>query len=316
MAAFKTFMIDVSIIIVSYNTKDLILKCFGSIGKYVKGVEFEVIVVDNASSDASVEAIKNFKFQMLNIKLISNRNNRGFGAANNQGIKIAKGRYILLLNPDTELVEDSVSIMVNWMDLNPQVGISSCKLIYPDGSIQPTGGFFPNILRVFLWSILLDDFPLVGDIFGSYHPKASFYKRERLLDWVTGAFFLVRREVLDVLKGFDEDYFLYVEEVDFCYRAKKRRGVDLVHPKGGRLWVVQYVPITSVIHHKGASGTTEGMITREFLGLEIFYKKHYGFVEQVLLRLFLFVGCLVRVIVFAIMNRSRAEIYVRAITKI
>lgn len=290
-------MIDISVITVSYNTKDLLLKCLKSVERFTKGVEYEVIVVDNASSDGTVNELKT-----QNLKLIENKENRGFGAANNQGIKIASGRYILFLNSDTELVEDSISTMVNWMDSNPHVGIASCKLVNSDGTLQPTGGFFPNIARVFLWTTFLDDIPLFGG--SAYHPKPSFYKKERSLDWVTGAFFLARREVINDIKKFDEDYFLYVEEVDLCYRAKKKK------------WDIRFVPITSLVHHQGASGTTNGMITREFSGLETFYKKHYSIVEQLLLRIFLFIGCLARIVVFGIINRRLAKIYARAITKI
>lgn len=292
-------MIDVSIISVSYNTKDLLLKCLESIRKYVRGVRYEVIVIDNNSSDGTAEELKNIHFQ-----LIENKENRGFGAANNQGINIAKGRYILFLNPDTELREDSISKMISWMDANPRVGISSCALVNPDGSIQPTGGFFPNIGRVFMWSTLIDDIPLASNIFGSYHPKASFYEKERELDWVTGAFFMIRREVLREVGVFDEDFFLYVEEVELCFRAKMEG------------WNVTYIPKTRVLHRKGASGTTEGMITREFQGLKIFYHKHYGVIERLLLKVFLLYGCLVRIILFVIIKPSLAKIYARAITKI
>ena len=291
-------MIDVSIIIVSYNTKKLTLKCIASVKKFVRGVVYEVIVIDNCSSDGSADAID----KLTKVQLIANSNNMGFGAANNQGIKNARGRHILLLNPDTELVEDSVSIMISWMDLNKQVGVSSCRLIYPNGSLQPTGGFFPNIVRMNLWTNFSDDSLL--NPFGSYHPPVYFYNQERVLDWVTGAFLLMRREVLDDIKGFDEDYFLYVEEVDLCYRAKKAG------------WVVHYMPLTSVIHHKGASVTTENMIILEFQGLKLFYKKHYSAIEGLLLKVFLIYGCLVRVIVFAIMKPGLSKVYARAITKI
>lgn len=293
-------MINVSVIIVSYNTRGLILKCIKSVKKFTKAVTYEVVVIDNASTDDSVDAIA----RLEKVKLIKNEDNKGFGAANNQGIEIANGEFVLLLNPDTELVEDSISKMVEWMRVHKEVGISSCQLINSDKTLQPTGGFFPNIGRVILWSTFIDDLPFVGEIFGSYHPNSNYYKKERSLDWVTGAFFLMRREVIRDVKGFDEDFFLYVEEVDLCHGAKK---------KG---WEVRYVPITSLIHHKGASGTTEGMITREFDGLKTFYGKHYGVVEQALLRLFLFVGCLVRIVVFGIMNTSLAKIYAKAITKI
>lgn len=309
--------IDLSIIIVSFNTKNLLLVCIDSVRKYTKGINYEIIVVDNGSSDGTQEAIKKIK----GVRPILNRENLGFAAANNQGIKIAQGRYILLLNSDTELREDSLGKMVGWMKKNSRVGISSCKLLNPSASTQATGGFFPNLARVFFWATFLDDLPLVSNLFGAYHPHTSrfftrsrFYENAHRQDWVTGAFFLMRREVVGDIGLLDEDFFMYVEEVDYCFRAKK---------KG---WEVWYVPITGVVHI-GAASSKEGLvefgegptakersIIGEFEGLKRFYKKNYPDWQYGFLILFLKIAAVLRFAFYGIIkgNGYAKNIYAKA----
>ncbi len=303
-------IVDLSIIIVSYNTKELLLKCIESVKKYTKDITYEIIVIDNNSTDGTVEALRKLKVTGYRLQVITNKDNKGFGAANNQGMKKAKGRYILLLNSDTKLIENSLLSMVMWMDEHPKVGIASCKLVNADGTLQPTGGFSPTLPRVFLWATLIDDVPFVGDFFGSYHPHRSFYtksssaySKERPLDWVTGAFFLIRREVVREIGLFDESFFLYVEEVEYCMRTKA---------KG---WEVWYVPKTKIIHFGGASGTREGTVLREFEGLKLLYKKHYSKMAFAFLRLLLFIGSVLRMFIFGIIT-PRSRIYVHALGRI
>lgn len=299
-------MLNLSIIIITYNSKGFITECLESIKRYTTGLEYEVIIIDNASTDNSYQLAKKFVFNSHELRVIENSSNLGFAAANNQGMKIARGRYILLLNPDTRLLENSLLKMISFMDKHLDVGISSCKLINSDGSLQPTGGFHPTLWRVFLWSTLLDDVPLISNLFGSYHPhfSSSLYKEVNKIDWVTGAFFLTRREVLDKVGMMDEDFFLYVEELEYCWRTKL---------KG---WEIYYVPITKILHHGGASGTREETIWREFTGLKILYQKYFSLLHLLLLRLFLFIGSLVRILVFGMINPGKAKLYVNAVKKI
>lgn len=299
-------MIDVSIVILTYNSSDFISNCLASVKRWTKGIKYEVIIVDNASSDKTQDVIGKNISKQGSWQLIKNSDNTGFAGGNNVGIKKAKGRYILLLNPDTKLLENSVKTMTDWMDDNEKVGIASCKLLNEDKTIQPTGGFFPTLSRIFLWSTLLDDLPLVQNIFGSYHPHTyhDFYENERELDWVTGAFFLIRREVIEQVGLLDEDFFLYVEELELCLRAKE---------KG---WKVGYVPKTRVLHYVGKSGTREGTVIRELSGLKLLYKKHYSPTQQFILRIFLFLGSFLRAIIFGIIDTSRGKIYAKAIRTI
>jgi len=295
-------MIDLSIIIISYNTKKLTLECINSIIRNTHGISYEIIMVDNASDDGSVKAVEKLSLKFP-IRVISNSENVGFGQGNNQGMKIEKGRYILLLNTDTLIKGNLLCEMVNWMDKNKEVGISSCALKNKDGSIQGTGGYFPTLFRVFAWMTFLEDLPGIDYIIKPFHPmhgQSPFYKAEGFFkktserDWITGAYLLMRKEVVNDIGYFDHDYFMYTEEVDYCFRAKE---------KGWKVW---YLPKWSIIHYGGASSTKEFPILSEFRGIKTFYKKHMTSWEFWVLRLLLKLGSLLRIFVLGILKGSEA----------
>lgn len=288
-------MIDISIIIVSFNTKKLLENCLLSIKMHAKGINYEVIVVDNASSE-SITGITS----TTGLKIIQNKKNLGFAKANNQGIKKAQGRYVLLLNSDTELVENSLMKMIKWMDKHQEVGIVSCKLVNADGSTQPTGGSFPTLWRVFLWASFLDDLPGVASIFGSYHPHTGqFFDEEHQQDWVIGAFMLIRREVVDNIGYLDEDFFMYGEDVEYCLRTREAG------------WEVWYTPLTQIVHL--GSKLTERTVIGEFSSLPKIYKKHFAFWQYPFLLLFLKLGAFLRMIFFAIRGEGETvKVYAKA----
>ena len=299
--------IDLSIIIVSFNTKELLRNCIESVIKNTEKVKYEIIVVDNASKDGSTELVNGFS-KINRFKLIENKTNMGFGHANNQGMKECSGKYILLLNSDTLIKNNAIEKMISWMELNPKVGVASCALLNNDGSIQGTGGYFPSLIRVFSW-MTIQDIPFIDNLIKPFHPMRSksfrkgdaFFKEEKELDWVTGAFFLIRRKVIDKVGYFDEDYFMYTEEVDYCYRIKMAG------------WKIYYVPTPSVIHLGGASGIKGDNVLKEFNGIKLFYKKHYPSWQYPLLRLFLKIGALGRVLVFGLIEGGvSAKIYAKA----
>jgi len=256
---------DLSIIIVSWNVSNLLKKCINSIYKRTQGISFEVFVIDNASADNTVQIIrKNFS----QVKLIINQENKGFAGANNQGIKGAEGDYVLLLNPDTELKEDSFTKMVKFMKDNPKCGIAGCHLLNPDGSHQDSVRRFPKFLDQALILLKLHHiFPQFAP-FQHYLCKDFDYKQEQQVDQVMGAFFMIRRKVIEQIGLLDEKFFIWFEEVDYCQRAKAAG------------WQVIYTPLTSIIHHFGQSFKQVMTIKKQKIwnrSLRYYFFKHYGF---------------------------------------
>lgn len=292
-------MIDLSVIINSFNTKDLTIEAVKSAAKNMGKIDFEIIVIENDSSDGSLKALRVLAKKEKHLRLIVNEKNLGFAGGNNQGMGAAKGRYLLFLNSDTKTTSPIYPGLIKWMDEHPKVGVSSCALKNVDGSIQATGGFFPTLIRVFSW-MTIQDFPLVDSVIKPFHPLHSkssfargedFYKKEHEQDWVTGAFFLIRSNLAKKLKGFDEQYFMYVEEVDFCFRVKEL---------GYKVW---YLPQWSIIHYGGASDKTKGAaLVAEYEGIKRLYKKFFPGWQYPWLRFFLKLGALGRVVLFGILE--------------
>jgi GT2 family glycosyltransferase len=268
---------DLSVIIVSYNTKEFLKGCIESIYKTTKNIKFEIIVSDNASSDGTVEILK--KLQTENFKLIENKENLGFSKANNIGVKQATGRYLLFLNPDIEVHENTLEGMVKFMDENKSAGAATCKLIMPNGQIDDASHRgFPTPWNAF--SHFSGIAKLFGKtrIFGGYNLGFKDFTKAHEIDALAGAFMMTRREAGEQVGWWDEDYFFYGEDLDFCYMLKQNG------------WKINYVPQYSVLHYKGVSGgikktsqaiTTASKETKRrstkarFNAMRIFYKKHY-----------------------------------------
>lgn len=250
---------DISVIIVSWNVKSLLEKCLESIFRHAspsspqpspragEGVLFEVTVVDNASTDGTIEMVRE-KFPQ--VRFIANAKNKGFASANNQGIKIASGKYILLLNPDTELTENSLKKVFDKMEQNHPlapslvkegglIGVLGCKLLNSDGTLQPSIRRFPRVADIII--IFFKLHKLFPGLLGRYLAKDFDYTRESAVDQVMGAFICIRRSVIDKIGMLDGGYFIWFEEVDFCRRVR-RAGFK-----------VAYWPATSIIHHGGQS---------------------------------------------------------------
>lgn len=254
---------DLSILIVNYNTRELTLDALRSVYRSQTNYTFEVILIDNHSTDGSVEAIKE---EFPQVKIIENQENVGFAKANNQGIRRAAGRYILLLNSDTIIQPATLEIMLRFMDQHPNIGASGCKVVLPDGSLDKAcRRGFPTPSASFYYAFgLAKLFPHV--------PKFNQYQLSYLdpdddypVDCLVGAFMLVRREVIDHVGMLDEDFFMYGEDVDWCYRIKKAG------------WEIYYYPKTSIIHYKGAGKKRKSRkVVYEFhRAMILFHRKHY-----------------------------------------
>ncbi len=300
---------DISIVIVSTNIEDLLRKCLKSLVPALKSISSEVIVVDNASKDKTPDMVaKEFPW----VKLIRKHENRGFGANNNFGMKVAKGRYVLLLNSDTEIIDKNIfKEMIEWMDSHADVGVTTSALVNPDRkTYQGSGGSFPDLLRVFAWMFFIDDIPGLDNLIKPYHPLHGFsplntnedyFKKEHEQDWLTGAFYMMRKTAMDESGLFDEDFFLYVEEVELSYRFKKN---------GWRLW---YLPKWKIVHYGMVTNGSEKAMIFEMQNIKLLYKKHMPGWQLPILTLILKLGALIRIAIFGILSGPKvAKIYAKA----
>jgi GT2 family glycosyltransferase len=275
--------IDLSIIIVNWNASDLLERCLNSIFVTNSSICQEVIVVDNASSDGSQELLQ---VQYPQVKLVTNQENEGFARANNRGLRLAKGRYHLLLNSDAFVHPGTLENMVQFMDGNPEAGVAGCRLYYENGTLQPSCTGFPTLFTE-LWQVLwLDRLFPKSRIFGQYRMSYWNFDDVREVDSVMGAFMMLRPEAVVEVGLLDESYFMYSEEVDLCYRMKKAG------------WKVLFNPDASATHIWG--GTSKRIPSRtSFLRLYqsriMFFRKHYGSFVAFLYKLVLFLGSSLRV---------------------
>lgn len=229
-------MIDLSIIIVNWNVRGLLKKCLDSIYKSVNGLNFEVFVVDNASEDGSAGMVRE-KFPQT--RLIVNKENLGFAVANNQGIREARGEFILLLNPDTEVMPDTLANMVKWMRNNKQVSLAGCHLVNGHGDTINHVRRFPTI-----WSqiaIVLKLPHIFPSVLNKYLRYDFNYNRSVKVDSIRGGFFMIRQEIIKKIGMLDERYFLWFEEVDFCRRVKQ---------VNSEVW---YTPVAKCVDYVGQS---------------------------------------------------------------
>ncbi|SDG21934.1 hypothetical protein SAMN04488689_11117 [Paenibacillus sp. cl6col] len=256
-------MNDLSVIIVNYNTKQLTLNCLASVYQSITNYQIEVILIDNASHDNSVQAIAD---RYPQVRIISNTNNLGFSKANNQGMRIAEGRYVLLLNSDTVIEPDTLNVMIGFMDDHPNVGASGCKVVLPDGSLDKAcrRGFPTPSATFFYVSRLSKLFPTSPRI-NAYHREDLNPDEEYPIDCLIGAFMMVRRGAIEQVGMLDENFFMYGEDVDWCYRIKQAG------------WVNYYYPKTQIIHYKRASSRNKPFkITYEFhRSFFVLYNKHF-----------------------------------------
>jgi GT2 family glycosyltransferase len=227
---------DLSIITVPWNVKDLVRENFKAIFANTENIEFEVISVDNDSKDGTTEMIK---AEFPQVTSIFNNYNAGFAKANNQGIKISRGRYVLLLNPDMRVLPGTLEKMVRWMDGHKDVGVAGCHLINEKGETVLHVRRFPTVWdQLFIILKLPHLFP---NLLGKYLMRDFDYTKEAEADSIRGSFFMIRWEVIDKLGGLDERYFLWFEEVDYCRQAKNAG------------WKLMYTPAVKCIDHVGKS---------------------------------------------------------------
>jgi GT2 family glycosyltransferase len=274
-------MLDLSIIVVNYSAKEFLRKCIKSLLEHIsEKVSYEIIVVDNASADGSALELSDLKSKISNLRIILNKENLGFSKANNQGIKISqKTKYVLFLNSDTVMQVQTIEKMINFMDIHSDVGAATCKLVMSNGQMDDaTHRGFPTPWNAFSHFSGLEKLFPKSKLFAGYSLGWMNFEKAHEIDALAGAFMLVRRTAGEEVGWWDEDYFFYGEDIDFCYMLKQ---------KG---WKIYYVPDVSITHYKGVSGgikkvskeiATASEETKEraskcrFNAMRIFYRKHY-----------------------------------------
>ncbi len=258
---------DLSVIIVNWNTGSLLKKCIESIYQKTQNLDFEVIVVDNASNDNSVSLAKK---TCLDFKLIQNKENLGFAAANNQGAQKAKGEYLIFLNPDTELKNDALLKMVSFLRENPKVKILGPKLLNSDGTVQKSVRAFPKFLDQVLILLKVHHFLPKLKPLQRYFLKKFNYEKSQEVDQVMGAALMIRKKDFEKLGRFDEKFYIWFEEVDLCKRAKK---------SGGEVY---YFKTAKITHHGAVSFSQRLSFVRQWLftkSMLYYFKKHTSFIK-------------------------------------
>lgn len=265
-------MPDLSIIIVNWNVRDLLRECLRSIDAGLGVLDVEVIVVDSGSADGSVEMVRH---EYPRVHLIACEENVGFPRGNNIGLGQAKGQYLLLLNPDTVVLDDALPVLVDFLRANPDVGAVGPKLLNPDGSIQSSRRRFPSVLTGFFESTWLER--LAPGLLRRYYALDLPDNETADVDWLTGAFLMIPRSVYESVGGMDEGYYMYSEELDWCRRIKAT----------GRR--VVYHPTARVIHHVGKS--SEQAVTARHINFQRaklrYYRKYHGWGVATALRVYL-----------------------------
>lgn len=261
----ESCQVDLSIIIVSWNVQEYLRRCLNSLRADLdQNLKYEIIVVDNNSTDNTITMLA---CDFPEVKLILNKDNLGFARANNQGIKISRGESVLLLNPDTEVKKGCISTLLSFLQSHDKVGVVGPKLLNMDGTLQASGLNFPSLANS-----LLGYFRLKKEVTGAYFVHAD---QPVMVNALVGACLLVRKEVIDQVGGFDGDYFMYVEEADWCYRIQNRG------------WLIYYIPEAKVYHQKGGSARHVPLETYVRLRESriLFLLKHRGLMQAILLGL-------------------------------
>ncbi|MGQ9902208.1 MAG: glycosyltransferase family 2 protein [Fimbriimonadales bacterium] len=249
-----------SICIVNWNTRELLRACLGSLYRYPPDVPFEVIVVDNASSDDSVAMVR---AEFPQVVLIANAENGGYARGNNQALARAQGECLLLLNPDTEVFPDTLSRALSFLRAHPEAGAVGAKQLFPDGRVQASVRGFPTPANL-LWEVsgLARLFPRW---LGGYRMRGFTYDRVAVVEQPMATFLMVRRAVVEQVGLMDEAFPLFFNDVDWCYRIVQAG------------WRIYFVPEVQILHHGGASTRQVRLsaIRESHRALEVFYRKHY-----------------------------------------
>ncbi len=279
-----------SIIIVSWNTCDLLEACLNSVFLYPPSVDFEVWLVDNNSQDDSLDMVRS---QFPQVKIIENDMNVGFAEANNQAIQRSQGSYILLLNPDTEVTANAIQSLVDFMDKYADAGAVGACLLNPDGTLQTSCSPRPTLFREW-WRMAHFDTVYA---YGRYNMHTWDKQSPREVDVIQGAALLLRKSVLDKIGSLDSSYFMYSEEVDLCVRIQKAG------------WRLYWAPASQVVHYGGQSTNQVAgeMFEHLYSSKVLFFRKHYGQLSAEMYKFILLITILPRILLTPLARLQTAE---------
>ena len=251
-------MDDLAVIIVSTNEASWLRPCLSTLFAHLGELRADVVVADNRSTDGTRELVER-EFPEARVVTCDNY---GFGHANNRALLTTNARYVVFLNPDTEIREGSFEELVARMDASPRLGLAGVKQITPDGRLFPTIRRFPNALRALFQALGSERYPLRASWLGERELDLSLYERELDCDWTSGSFMLARREALESAGFFDERFFIYSEETDLCLRIK-RAG-----------WDIRHLPLMIVLHHADKAGVNPRMASQDAFARKQYSRKH------------------------------------------
>ena len=278
----KKNRITISVIIVNYNVKEYLAQLLLSLERALQTISHEIIIVDNHSIDGSVQFLKDKNFK---VRIIENDENLGFGRANNQALKICKGKYVVLINPDTVVQEDTFSRMIDFFDNTPDASVATCKIIDPAGNFSVDCRHSIPTPSVALWKVLgLSKLFPKSRIFGQYNMTYLNSDQIYSIPAISGSFMMMKKEVLDQVGLFDEQFFMYCEDIDLCHRITQAG------------FKIYYFPETQIIHYKGESTKKDNLdYVKTFnKSLYQFFQKYYAPKSIFLFRWLVMIGILLR----------------------
>ncbi len=273
---------DISVVIVSYNVKEFLQQCIFSLRKSLENYQAEIIVVDNNSVDGTGEILKR---SFPDVRLFENEENVGFAAGCNQGLEVASGKYFLLLNPDTIIQEDTIPTMIDFFEEHPDSGAAGCRILNADGTLQlACRRSFPTPWVAFTKLIGLSSLFPRSRRFGRYNLTYLNPNEMAQVESISGSFLMFRREIFEKIGGLDETYFMYGEDIDYCFRIRQEG------------WNIYYVPDTKIIHYKGESTKLASFdnFIAFYQAMDIFVKKHFKSTFSLFLDIIIRIGILFR----------------------
>jgi GT2 family glycosyltransferase len=269
---------DLAIIIVSTNEARWLRPCLSTLLSRLGEVRADVVVADNRSTDGTRELVE----QEFSWARVVTCDNRGFAHANNRALMTTDARYVVFLNPDTEIREGTFSELVARMDRSPKVGLAGVKQITPDGAVFPTIRRFPNAGRALAEALGSERFPMRASWLGERELDLAKYERETACDWTSGSFMIARREALDSAGCLDERFFLYSEETDLCLRIKQAG------------WEIRHLPTMTILHHASKAGANPRLAAQDAFARKLYGRKHFSPAHRLVYRVALGFGYALR----------------------